>query len=238
MPNSFTSNIYNEINSDLNTPNYPNIVDKNISSVFLSQKGGSNKISNTDSDINNLLSMLTTETNVNTTQTDNLEKRLTNMMQKGGNNKTDNYSNLFLEANGSPSKEGDLSATSSVMPENNNFSQTSTVRQNGGGEMSTTSSVMLSTTSVRQRGGGGILSTTSSVGQRGGGEISATSSAIPNTNQMLSQTSTESTASNATSSMIPNSSAAMSETSVENNNFIDVASKAVSNAIKGFSKYF
>ena len=134
MPNSFTSNIYNEINGDVNLPNYPSIVDKNMNSVFLSQKGG-NKISNTDSDINNLLSMLTTETNVNTTQTDNLEKRLTNMMQKGGsgnktlsNTSSDNYSGLFLEARGS--NQGGLlsatsSATSSIMPNNTNLSNIS-----------------------------------------------------------------------------------------------------------------
>lgn len=109
MSNSFTTTIYNELTSDLNLPSYKN--NKNMSSIFLKQGGGGNAGSNDSSDINNLLSMLTTESNLNTTDTDKIENRLKNMMQSGGGldisvTSSDNYSSLFL------SKSEILSATS------------------------------------------------------------------------------------------------------------------------------
>jgi hypothetical protein len=149
MSNSFTTTIFNELTSDLNLPSYKN--NKNMSSIFLKQGGGGKSGSNDSSDINNLLSMLTTESNLNTTDTDKIENRLKNMMQSGGGlddmsvTSSDNYSSLFL------SKNEILSATS-------NSSNNETSVQMGGG--------LLSETSV-QMGGNGLLSETSV--QMGGG---------------------------------------------------------------------
>jgi len=161
MSNSFTTTIYNELTSDLNLPSYKN--NKNMSSIFLKQGGGGKSGSNDSSDINNLLSMLTTESNVNTTDTDKIENRLKNMMQSGGGlddmsvTSSDNYSSLFL------SKNEVLSATS-----NSSNNETSV---QGNGLLSDTSVQMggldrelLSETSVQMMGGGGSnnsLSTTS-----------------------------------------------------------------------------
>ena len=161
MSNSFTTTIYNELTSDLNLPNYKN--NKNMSSIFLKQGGGGNVGSNDSSDINNLLSMLTTESNLNTTDTDKIENRLKNMMQSGGGldisvTSSDNYSSLFL------SKNEVLSATS-------NSSNNETSVQMGGGngllsetsvQMSQMDDVLLSETSVQIGGGSSNpLSTTS-----------------------------------------------------------------------------
>ena len=161
MSNSFTTTIYNELTSDLNLPSYKN--NKNMSSIFLKQGGGGKSGSNDSSDINNLLSMLTTESNVNTTDTDKIENRLKNMMQSGGGlddmsvTSSDNYSSLFL------SKNEVLSATS-----NSSNNETSV---QGNGLLSDTSVQMggldrelLSETSVQMMRGGGSnnsLSTTS-----------------------------------------------------------------------------
>lgn len=160
MSNSFTTTIYNELTSDLNLPSYKN--NKNMSSIFLKQGGGGKSGSNDSSDINNLLSMLTTESNLNTTDTDKIENRLKNMMQSGGGldisvTSSDNYSSLFL------SKSEILSATS-------NSSNNETAVQMGGGLLSDTSVQMgqiggglLSETSVQMmgRGSNNPLSTTS-----------------------------------------------------------------------------
>lgn len=146
MSNSFTTTIYNELTSDLNLPSYKN--NKDIGSIFLKQGGGGSKTgSNDSSDINNLLSMLTTESNLNTTDTDKIENRLKNMMQSGGGldisvTSSDNYSSLFL------SKSEILSATS-------NSSNNETAVQMGGGNG------LLSDTSVQVGGGNGLLSETS-----------------------------------------------------------------------------
>jgi len=153
MSNSFTTTIYNELTSDLNLPSYKN--NKNMSSIFLKQGGGGNVGSNDSSDINNLLSMLTTESNLNTTDTDKIENRLKNMMQSGGGldisvTSSDNYSSLFL------SKNEVLSATS-------NSSNNETSVQMGGGNG------LLSDTSVQMGGGNGLLSDTSI--QMGGAEL-------------------------------------------------------------------
>ena len=162
MSNSFTTTIYNELTSDLNLPSYKN--NKNMSSIFLKQGGGGNAGSNDSSDINNLLSMLTTESNVNTTDTDKIENRLKNMMQSGGGldisvTSSDNYSSLFL------SKSEILSATS-------NSSNNETAVQMGLDPLGSVRSLdrgngLLSDTSV-QMGGNGLLSETS-VQMMGGG---------------------------------------------------------------------
>lgn len=152
MSNSFTTTIFNELSSDLNLPSYKN--NKNMSSIFLKQGGGGNAGSNDSSDINNLLSMLTTESNVNTTDTDKIENRLKNMMQSGGGldisvTSSDNYSSLFL------SKNEVLSVTS-------NSSNNETAVQMGGGNG------LLSETSVQMFNNNGLLSETS-VQMIGGG---------------------------------------------------------------------
>ena len=160
MSNSFTTTIYNELTSDLNLPSYKN--NKNMSSIFLKQGGGGNAGSNDSSDINNLLSMLTTESNLNTTDTDKIENRLKNMMQSGGGlddisvTSSDNYSSLFL------SKNEVLSVTS-----NSSNNETSVQMGGGNGLLSDTSVQMggaelLSETSVQMVGGSSNpLSTTS-----------------------------------------------------------------------------
>jgi len=164
MSNSFTTTIYNELTSDLNLPSYKN--NKNMSSIFLKQGGGGNAGSNDSSDINNLLSMLTTESNVNTTDTDKIENRLKNMMQSGGGlddmsvTSSDNYSSLFL------SKSEILSATS-------NSSNNETAVQMGLDPLGSVRSLdrgngLLSDTSV-QMGGNGLLSETSVQMMNGGG---------------------------------------------------------------------
>jgi hypothetical protein len=165
MSNSFTTTIYNELTSDLNLPSYKN--NKNMSSIFLKQGGGGNVGSNDSSDINNLLSMLTTESNVNTTDTDKIENKLKNMMQSGGGlddmsvTSSDNYSSLFL------SKNEILSATSNS---SNNETSVQIGQIGGSGLLSETSVQMgqmggelLSETSVQMVGGGSNnpLSTTS-----------------------------------------------------------------------------
>jgi hypothetical protein len=130
MSNSFTTTIYNEITSDLNLPTFKN--NKNVASIFLKQQGGRGSsgynANNQDSDINNLLSMLTTETSLSTTETVNLENRLKNTMQTGGAislTSSDNYSNLFLSKNEIPLSATSVSQTSSVMPGINMLSETS-----------------------------------------------------------------------------------------------------------------
>jgi hypothetical protein len=164
MSNSFTTTIYNELTSDLNLPSYKN--SKNMSSIFLKQGGGGNAGSNDSSDINNLLSMLTTESNLNTTDTDKIENRLKNMMQSGGGlddisiTSSDNYSSLFL------SKNEVLSATSNS---SNNETSVQMGQMGGSGLLSETSvqmsqmdDVLLSETSVQMGGGSSNpLSTTS-----------------------------------------------------------------------------
>jgi hypothetical protein len=162
MSNSFTTTIYNELTSDLKLPSYKN--NKDITSIFLKQGGGSKPGSNDNSDINNLLSMLTTETDLNTTETDKIENRLKNMMQSGGGDlgeisATSDYSSLFL------SKNEILSATSN----SSNIELSATSVQIGGdhGLLSETSVQMgnelLSETSILMNGGGSgnPLSTTS-----------------------------------------------------------------------------
>ena len=162
MSNSFTTTIYNELTSDLNLPSYKN--NKNMSSIFLKQGGGGNAGSNDSSDINNLLSMLTTESNLNTTDTDKIENRLKNMMQSGGGldisvTSSDNYSSLFL------SKSEILSATS-------NSSNNETAVQMGGldpsGSVRSLDRGLLSDTSVQMFNNNGLLSETS-VQMMGGG---------------------------------------------------------------------
>jgi hypothetical protein len=151
MSNSFTTTIYNELTSDLNLPSYKN--NKNMSSIFLKQGGGGKSGSNDSSDINNLLSMLTTESNLNTTDTDKIENRLKNMMQSGGGlddmsvTSSDNYSSLFL------SKNEVLSATSNS---SNNETSVQMGQIGGSGLLSETSvqmsqmdDVLLSETSVQ-----------------------------------------------------------------------------------------
>jgi len=85
--------------SDYNVPHYINIVDKKKNEFvtnFLPQTGGSwnKKTKNTtDDDINQLIAMLTSDSEdknnftANSTQTDILENRLKNMIQAGGSNK-------------------------------------------------------------------------------------------------------------------------------------------------------
>jgi hypothetical protein len=176
MSNSFTTTIYNELTSDLNLPSYKN--NKNMSSIFLKQGGGGNTGSNDSSDINNLLSMLTTESNLNTTDTDKIENRLKNMMQSGGGlddmsvTSSDNYSSLFL------SKNEVLSATS------NSSNNETSVQMGGLDPLGSVRSLdrgngLLSETSV-QMGGNGLLSETS-VQMMGGGHnnpLSTTSVSI------------------------------------------------------------
>jgi hypothetical protein len=127
MSNSFTTTIYNEITSDLSVPKYKN--NNNIHSIFLNQQGGGVERSSTsDNDINNLLSMLTTESNLNTSETIKIENRLKSTMQKGGSGhnhsvtSSDNYSKLFISSNNPLSETSvNKSITSSVLPSNNNI---------------------------------------------------------------------------------------------------------------------
>jgi len=144
MSNSFTTTIYNEITSDLSVPKYKN--NNNIHSIFLNQQGGGVERSSTsDNDINNLLSMLTTESNLNTSETIKIENRLKSTMQKGGSGhnhsvtSSDNYSQLFISSN-KPLSETSVnkSITSSVLPPNNILSATSVAPPNE----TVTSSVM------------------------------------------------------------------------------------------------
>jgi hypothetical protein len=144
MSNSFTTTIYNEITSDLSLPKYKN--NNNIHSIFLNQQGGGVERSSTsDNDINNLLSMLTTESNLNTSETIKIENRLKSTMQKGGSGhnhsvtSSDNYSQLFISSN-KPLSETSVnkSITSSVLPPNNILSATSVAPPNE----TVTSSVM------------------------------------------------------------------------------------------------
>ena len=131
--------IFSELNTDykMNLPEYLNIKNVNSSdntSSFLPQKGGSFTVTsankNTDEQVNQLISMLTSESNdkhnfsANSTATDVLENRLRNMLkedkqdggakkkhkkQKGGSN---DINNIFLK----PGTTTVTSATSSEMP--------------------------------------------------------------------------------------------------------------------------
>ena len=103
MSNLFNKNnlrdIFAELNSETNVPlpeyvNIKNITTSDNTSSFLPQKGGSFSITsankNTDDQVNQLISMLTSESDdkhnfsANSTATDVLENRLRNMLQDGG----------------------------------------------------------------------------------------------------------------------------------------------------------
>jgi len=103
MSNLFNKNnlrdIFAELNSETNVPlpeyvNIKNITTTENTSSFLPQKGGSFSITsankNTDDQVNQLISMLTSESDdkhnfsANSTATEVLENRLRNMLQDGG----------------------------------------------------------------------------------------------------------------------------------------------------------
>lgn len=103
MSNLFNKNnlrdIFAELNSESNVPlpeyvNIKNITTSDNTSSFLPQKGGSFSITsankNTDDQVNQLISMLTSESedkhnfSANSTATEVLENRLRNMLQDGG----------------------------------------------------------------------------------------------------------------------------------------------------------
>ncbi len=103
MSNLFNKNnlrdIFAELNSETNVPlpeyvNIKNITTSENTSSFLPQKGGSFSITsankNTDDQVNQLISMLTSESDdkhnfsANSTATEVLENRLRNMLQDGG----------------------------------------------------------------------------------------------------------------------------------------------------------
>ena len=98
MSNIFNSNLLKELlsednNANLALPAYVRIVDKNttnnFNSNYLPQSGGSwNKKTNTnEEDVNQLISMLTSESDNNSTDTNALENKLKNMVptMDGGN---------------------------------------------------------------------------------------------------------------------------------------------------------
>jgi uncharacterized protein YozE (UPF0346 family) len=216
MSNSFTTTIYNEITSDLSVPKYKN--NNNIHSIFLNQQGGGVERSSTsDNDINNLLSMLTTESNLNTSETIKIENRLKSTMQKGGSGhnhsvtSSDNYSQLFISSN-KPLSETSVnkSITSSVLPPNNILSATSVAPPN---ETVTSSAI------PQQKN---HLSTTSVLNNN-----SVTSSVIPQHNNNLSETSDSA-----------KKDAIYTTTEQNENNLFDAAKKMVEGAVSGITKLF
>jgi hypothetical protein len=110
MSNNFDKTLLKDLLSEtvtnnISLPQFITIVDKkdnNFASTFLPQKGGSwnkknlNSKNTTEDEVNQLISMLTSETedkhnfSANSTQTEQLEKRLKNMLQNGGKNRSRN----------------------------------------------------------------------------------------------------------------------------------------------------
>ena len=100
MSNIFGRKLFSEDNNEsLKYPNNLKSLDNKTSNhfmaTFLPQKGGSwkNSKTTTEDDVNNLISMLTSDSDdknnfsANSTQTAVLENRIKNMMQNGGVNK-------------------------------------------------------------------------------------------------------------------------------------------------------
>ena len=109
MSNNFDKTLLKDLLSEtvtnnINLPQFITIVDKkdnNFASTFLPQKGGLwnkklNSKNTTEDEVNQLISMLTSETedkhnfSANSTQTEQLENRLKNMLQNGGKNRSRN----------------------------------------------------------------------------------------------------------------------------------------------------
>ena len=250
MSDFSTKNILPELinNNEFNytLPKYINIVNKKNNefvSNFLPQTGGSwnkrNK-NNTDDEINQLISMLTSDSEdknnftVNSTQTDILENRLKNMAQNGG----DTNKKKISQKGGSNAKKEDnsnspTSSFSNLFTSNQelikkNSNNISFLRANGNNELtqnSVTSSVIPNNN--------GVLSITSK-------NEDVTSSLVPFRNDALSSTSINKSE-NFTSSVIPSRNEALSPTSTDvknNDTLFDVAATFISNTAKKVTDLF
>jgi hypothetical protein len=255
----------NESTISSNLPKHIRVVDKDLknsitSSFVPKQKGGAMSLTssvnrNAESDVNQLISMLTTESNTSnvSTETDVLENRLKNMLQNGGSLKRNQYggndselstiSNIFTTHSFSKDSPTDSSSILGNLFNSKEGSESSLFNFSHLGKTpnSTTSSVgggsndVYSATSSVGGGSNVVYSATSSVGGGCNDVYSATSSVGGGSNvENLSPTSVSNSRS-VTSSAVPTvNSSALSTTSEEG--LMNTITKHIENGVRTVAK--